>query len=269
MEPGGGLQRVALAHADPDKRRLAGGLHDRYPPDLATEEGLAAVLRTGESLLVSEITEEMLAGGALDREHLRLLSELGMRSGMLVPLQVLERTIGVLTLRQLRQPAELRRGRPGVRRGARAAGRDRGAQRPPVSRPPGWLGILLGAMVPRRDRLVLLSLALLMAAWMVAETLTGSHTGLLYLAPALTIAVPLILGRYVGEEQLAGLAGRAQSRPRRRVAPVARPRSCVRVMERGGRLVASGWPAPAARGGAAVPYRRLTIPQTSHPKDFP
>ena len=98
VEPGGGLQRVALAHADPDKRRLANELHDRYPPDLATEEGLAAVLRTGESLLVSEITEEMLAGGALDREHLRLLSELGMRSGMLVPLQVLERTIGVLTL---------------------------------------------------------------------------------------------------------------------------------------------------------------------------
>ena len=98
VEPGGGLQRVALAHADPDKRRLASELHDRYPPDLATEEGLATVLRTGESLLVSEITEEMLAGGALDREHLRLLGELGMRSGMLVPLQVLERTIGVLTL---------------------------------------------------------------------------------------------------------------------------------------------------------------------------
>ena len=75
-------------------------------------------------------------------------------------------------------------------------------------------------MVPRRDRLVLLSLALLVAAWMVAETLTGSHTGLLYLAPALTLAVPLILGRYV--------------------APVAGPRSCARVMERGGRVVASG-----------------------------
>jgi PAS domain S-box-containing protein len=98
VEPGGGLQRVALAHADPDKRRLASELHDRYPPDLATEAGLAAVLRTGEALLVSEITEEILAGGTLDPEHQRLLGELGMRSGMLVPLQVLERTIGVLTL---------------------------------------------------------------------------------------------------------------------------------------------------------------------------
>jgi hypothetical protein len=105
-------------------------------------------------------------------------------------------------------------------------------------------------MVPRRDRLILLSLALLVAAWMVAETAIGSHTGLLlYLAPALALVVPLMLGRYVGEEQLAGLAGRARSRPRRRMAPVAGPRSCARVMERGGRLVASGMakrPPPAA-----------------------
>ena len=94
-------------------------------------------------------------------------------------------------------------------------------------------------MVPRRDRLVLLSLALLVAAWMVAETLTGSHTGLLYLAPALTLAVPLILGRYVGEEQLAGLAKRSPRSPARRASRLPVPRSHVRLMQRGGRLVAS------------------------------
>jgi hypothetical protein len=105
-------------------------------------------------------------------------------------------------------------------------------------------------MVPRRDRLVLLCFALLMAAWMVAEALTGSQTDLLYLAPALALALPLILGRYVGEEQLAGLASRAvPARPRRRATPVAGPRSVARVMQRGGRLVASGMakrPPPAA-----------------------
>jgi hypothetical protein len=104
-------------------------------------------------------------------------------------------------------------------------------------------------MLPRRDRVVLLSFALLVAAWMVAEALTGSQTGLLYLAPALVLALPLILGRYVGEEQLAGLANRVRSRPRRRVSPVTGPRSYARVMQRGGRLVASGMakrPPPAA-----------------------
>jgi hypothetical protein len=104
-------------------------------------------------------------------------------------------------------------------------------------------------MVPRRDRVVLLSFALLVAAWMVAEALTGSQADLLYLAPALVLALPLILGRYVGEEQLAGLASRARTRPRRGVSRVTGPRSYARVMQRGGRLVASGMakrPPPAA-----------------------
>ena len=98
VEEGGGLQRVALAHGDPEKRRLADELHERYPPDLAADEGLAAVLRTGEPMLVPVVTDEMLAAGARDAEHRRLLAELGMRSGMIVALRVLERTIGVLTL---------------------------------------------------------------------------------------------------------------------------------------------------------------------------
>ncbi len=98
VEEDGGLQRVALAHADPEKRRLADELHDRYPPDLAADRGLAAVLRTGESVVVAEVTDEMLAADSRDEEHLRLLAELGFRSGMCVALRVLERTIGVLTL---------------------------------------------------------------------------------------------------------------------------------------------------------------------------
>jgi PAS domain S-box-containing protein len=99
VNEGGGLQRIALAHADPDKRQLASDLHDHYPPDLASEQGLAAILRGGPALLVPEVTDEMLAASARDAEHLRLLSELGMRSGMLVPLRVLDTTtIGVLSL---------------------------------------------------------------------------------------------------------------------------------------------------------------------------
>jgi hypothetical protein len=95
-------------------------------------------------------------------------------------------------------------------------------------------------MVPRRDRLVLWTFAFVVAGWMLAEALTGSQSGLLYLAPALVLALPLLLGRYVGERQLVELAGRARPRPRRQVLRVASPRSYARLMERGGRLVASG-----------------------------
>ena len=98
LDADGRLQRVALVHHDPEKRRLGDDLHKRYPPELDTDQGLAAVLRGGESVLVPEITEEMLASTTRDDEHLRLLSQLGMRSAMLIPLRIPERTIGVLSL---------------------------------------------------------------------------------------------------------------------------------------------------------------------------
>jgi hypothetical protein len=95
-------------------------------------------------------------------------------------------------------------------------------------------------MVPRRDRIVLLAFTLVVAAWMVAQALTGTETGLLYLAPALVLALPLVLGRYVGEEQLAVLAGTSRPRDARLRARISKPRDHVRLMHRGGRLVASG-----------------------------
>ena len=94
----GDLQRVALVHHDPEKRRLADDLHERYPPRLGTDQGLAAVLLDGRSMLVPEVTDDMLAASARDEEHGRLLLELGMRSAMLVALRTHERIIGVLSL---------------------------------------------------------------------------------------------------------------------------------------------------------------------------
>jgi hypothetical protein len=94
-------------------------------------------------------------------------------------------------------------------------------------------------MPPRRDRIVLWAFALLMLAWMVTAALTGSATDLLYLAPALVLALPLVLGRFPGEERLAGLARSPRAPTVRAAARIPAPRSYVRVMQRGGRLVAS------------------------------
>ena len=98
VDQAGDLQRVALVHHDPDKKRRADELHQRYPPRLGTDQGLAAVLLDGRSLLVGEVTDEMLAASARDPEHGRLLGELGMRSAMLVALRAHGDTIGVLSL---------------------------------------------------------------------------------------------------------------------------------------------------------------------------
>jgi anti-sigma regulatory factor (Ser/Thr protein kinase) len=94
----GVLQRVALAHRDPEKVTLGREIHARFPPDPATDEGVYAVLRTGEPLFIPELPDELLESGVPDREHLRLLRELGMRSVLLTPMVGRGRTLGVLTL---------------------------------------------------------------------------------------------------------------------------------------------------------------------------
>jgi hypothetical protein len=51
--------------------------------------------------------------------------------------------------------------------------------------------------------------------WVFALAVTGSTDVLLFLAPALLIAVPLLCGRYFGEELIAKLASRRDRKPRR------------------------------------------------------
>lgn len=50
--------------------------------------------------------------------------------------------------------------------------------------------------------------------WVAVLALTGSTDVLLFIAPALLIAIPLLGGHYVGEELIVRLASR-RSRPRR------------------------------------------------------
>lgn len=92
------LERVALAHDDPEKVALGRDLQERYPPDLDADRGMGALLRDGVPQLHTDITDDMLREAARDEEHLRMLRELGMRSVILVPLTARGRVIGALTL---------------------------------------------------------------------------------------------------------------------------------------------------------------------------
>jgi PAS domain S-box-containing protein len=94
---GGELERVAVAHRDPGKLALGRELGERYPPDLEADAGLGAVIRSGQSEIYPEITEEMLAAGTRDAEHAELIAEIGMRSAMVVPMRASGATLGVLT----------------------------------------------------------------------------------------------------------------------------------------------------------------------------
>jgi PAS domain S-box-containing protein len=88
----GGMRQVAVAHEDPAKLTFLQELQQRYP----TRSGTAQVAESRESQLVTEVTDEMLQGAAVDNLHLALLRELGLRSYMAVPILARERVLGVV-----------------------------------------------------------------------------------------------------------------------------------------------------------------------------
>jgi PAS domain S-box-containing protein len=94
---GNALRRLAVAHTDPQKIELAHALMRHYPTDLSNDQGTGVVVRTGESLLISDITDEMLVQGARDEQHLDLIRQLGLRSYICVPLIVSGRVYAILT----------------------------------------------------------------------------------------------------------------------------------------------------------------------------
>jgi hypothetical protein len=92
--------------------------------------------------------------------------------------------------------------------------------------------------MPRRDQRLLFGLAALTALFAVVQAATGISGDVLLAAPALILLLPLLAGRYVGEDSLARLG--AYLAPRRRPAAVraSQPRRAPRVLARGGRLIA-------------------------------
>ncbi len=108
--------------------------------------------------------------------------------------------------------------------------------------------------MPARDRRIMLAIGLLAVLVALTQTfapLSGLETGLLYLAPALMLALPLLAGRYVGEDTVAKLAtGFVWWRRRRAVSRLVAhlPRAPHLLVARGGRLIAD---ALAERGPPA------------------
>jgi serine phosphatase RsbU (regulator of sigma subunit) len=75
---------------------LAVELQDRYPAE-RDAGGVWDVIRTAETLLVADVTDEMLAPSAQDEEHLRLLTALQLRSVIIVPLLARGSVLGAMT----------------------------------------------------------------------------------------------------------------------------------------------------------------------------
>ena len=97
--PGEGTLEQYVAHVDPEKVELVKDLREKYPPDMSDPQSpVVSVLRTGRSVVIPKVTEELLRAGARDEEHLRILRGLGLRSAVLVALTGAQGPMGVLTL---------------------------------------------------------------------------------------------------------------------------------------------------------------------------
>jgi PAS domain S-box-containing protein len=94
----GRLERLTVAHADPEKVKLAEELAKRFPPDPDSSRGPINVVRTGQSELIADVPDELLVEATRgDEELLELLRDLGLRSSMCVPLPVRDRVLGAIT----------------------------------------------------------------------------------------------------------------------------------------------------------------------------
>lgn len=94
----GGIRRLALAHADPERAVTIRELSERYPEDPTSERGVAAVLRSGRTEWVPRIDDALLQSISRDPEQLGSLRSLGLRSYAVVPLLARGRVLGALTL---------------------------------------------------------------------------------------------------------------------------------------------------------------------------
>jgi PAS domain S-box-containing protein len=94
----GSIQRLTVAHVDPEKARWAHDLAERYPPDPSAPYGVPNVIRTQEPELFKDIPDGLLREATREMPELYdILDGLGLKSSMCVPLVARDRALGAIT----------------------------------------------------------------------------------------------------------------------------------------------------------------------------
>ncbi|AKU99134.1 Signal transduction histidine kinase CheA [Labilithrix luteola] len=98
VKEGDRVRRLVGEHTDPAKHVLLEELCRKYPCKLESTAPAAEVMRTGEVLLLPELTDEILRTRCTNDEHAKLIVGLGTRSLVAVPLVLRGRMLGAITL---------------------------------------------------------------------------------------------------------------------------------------------------------------------------
>jgi serine phosphatase RsbU (regulator of sigma subunit) len=101
LPEGGGDPLVAFAHVDPDKVAYVEQLQRRYPYDPTRSRGVPAVIRTGTTEFVPELTpqivDEAVASSNVDADEARsILDALSITSAITVALRTRRRVVGAM-----------------------------------------------------------------------------------------------------------------------------------------------------------------------------
>src|SRR6185436_10103955 len=94
----GEIRRALALHRNPELQDVLDEMQRRYPSQLRARVGMGQVLRTGQSVLIPEVTPELLRSGAQDDEHYRLGLSLSPASALLVPMMSRGRVLGAICL---------------------------------------------------------------------------------------------------------------------------------------------------------------------------
>jgi PAS domain S-box-containing protein len=98
LHEGRELRQVAVAHVDRRKEGLVRALERRYPTDQADPRSpVGRAMREAETVFLQDL-DARLEEIARDEEHLQALRELGLVSGLIVPLVARGQTLGAITL---------------------------------------------------------------------------------------------------------------------------------------------------------------------------
>jgi hypothetical protein len=97
LEEDGSFTALAVAHADPAKAQLVRELRQLYPLEASAKFGPPRVLRTGRSLVFTEVQDIAVVDASIAASESRVARALGIHSTMAVPLLVGGRKLGVIS----------------------------------------------------------------------------------------------------------------------------------------------------------------------------
>lgn len=93
------VEQLKMAHADPTKIEWAKKYREQNPVDISdkTYGSIGYVIDTGEPILFSKITDEIIETAAKSKEELEILKNLSLKSAMTVPMRYKGKIMGIVS----------------------------------------------------------------------------------------------------------------------------------------------------------------------------